>query len=297
MRRELLDHIELRTAELIDAGWTPVTARAEAERAFGDLGRVSAECREITVKSRKSHRRVERLDGLIQDLRFAIRLLRRSPTFAIMAIATLALGVGANSAIFSLINGVLLRPLPYDHPGQLADVIELHKKGWARLSYTNFADLQRQSTSFASLAAYYDGPSTLLGGDQPMRVNTAWVSGDFFRTLRVRPELGRLTTPADHHLGAPPVVVVSDRFWRNHLGATTDLASVHLRGEFSVQVVGVLSGRIRLSRRGRCLATARTRRTPHLAYLARSLRDRSAQGGRHAGRGESRTRCGHAPHR
>jgi putative ABC transport system permease protein len=240
VRQELLDHIERRTAELIAGGMSASAARAEAERAFGDITTVSAECRDITTKARKSHRRVERLDGLAQDLRFAIRLLRRSPTFAIVAIATLALGVGANSAIFSLIDSVLLRPLPYDHPAQLADVVELHKKGWAHPSYANFVDLHAQSHTFQSLAGYYSGTSTILGGDQPMRINAAWITSDFFRTMRVRPEVGRLTTAADHHLGALPVVVVSDRFWRNHLGANADLASLRLRGDFNFQVVGVL---------------------------------------------------------
>jgi predicted permease len=235
----LQDHIERRTAELIAGGLTVAAAREQAERAFGDLNTLSAECRDITTKARRSPRRVERLDGLMQDLRFAIRLLRRSPTFAMVAIATLALGVGANSAIFSLIDSVLLRPLPYDHSAQLADVVELHKKGWAHPSYANFVDLRAQSHTFRSLAGYYSGPTTILGGDQPMRVDAGWVTADFFRTLRVRPEVGRLTTAADHQPGAIPVAVVSDRFWRNHLAANPDLSSLHLRGEFNLQVVGV----------------------------------------------------------
>jgi predicted permease len=240
VHRELADHIDRRTDELIGLGRSPAEARAEAEQAFGNIGDVSAECRDITTRDRRIRRRAERIDGVVHDLRFAFRLLRRSPSFAVVAILTLALGVGANTAIFSLINGVLLRPLPYDHGEQLADVVELHQKGWAHPSYANFVDLQAQSQSFQAMAGYVSGPSTVLGGDQPMRITAASVTSGFFRVFRVRPELGRLTTPLDHQRGALPVAVVSDRFWRNHLGANRDLASLRLRGEFNFQVIGVL---------------------------------------------------------
>ena len=240
VRRELDDHLDRRTEELVALGWDPVRARAEARRAFGDVQLVSRECREITARTRHTRHRTRRLESLRQDTVFAVRLLRRAPGFALMAILTLALGVGANTAIFSVINGLLLRPLPYDHGNQLVNVIELHKKGWAHPSYTNFVDLRAQARSFQSMAGYFSGPATLIGGDLPMRINAAWISSDFFRMMRLRPELGRLTTPGDHVRGAPPVAVVSDRFWRNHLGANPDLSALRLRGEFEFQVVGVL---------------------------------------------------------
>jgi predicted permease len=241
VRQEIRDHIERRTDDLVAQGWTVDQARAEAIRVFGDVGEVSAECREITSRARRSSRRIERLDGLLHDVRFALRLLRRSPTFAIVAIATLALGVGANSAIFSLINGVILRPLPYSHGEQLVDVAELHRKGWSHLPYANFVDIRAQSRSFQQLAEFYENRSTVLGANVPIRATTAYVTGDFFPMMRAPVELGRLTTTADHQLGAAPVAVISDRFWREHFAGNRDLASLRLRGEFNMQVVGVVA--------------------------------------------------------
>ncbi|MGH7594360.1 MAG: ADOP family duplicated permease [Gemmatimonadales bacterium] len=241
VRLELADHIERRTDELIAEGRTPVAARAEALRAFGDVGDVSAECREITSRARQSRRRVERLDGLVQDIRFAVRLLRRAPTFALVATFTLALGVGANTAIFSLINDVLLRPLPYDHGEQLVDLVELHQKGFANFAYSNFVDLRAQTRSFQQLAKYYTDRATFLGANEPLRAMSAYVTADFFPMMRVHAKLGRLTTASDHQFGAAPVVVISDRFWREHFGGNRDLASLRLRGEFDLQVVGVMA--------------------------------------------------------
>jgi len=239
VRQELQDHIERRAAELVEGGWTVADARAEAERVFGDIRGVSDECRHITSKARRSRRRGEWLDGVTSDLRFALRLLRRSPTFAFVAIATLALGVGANSAIFSLIDGVLLRPLPYPRGDQLVNVAEQHRKGASHLPYANFVDIRAQSKSFQQLAEFYSSRSTVLGANAPIRATTAFVTGDFFPMLRTTVQLGRLTTAADHQFGAVPVAVISDRFWRDHFAANRDLQSLRLRGEFNMQVVGV----------------------------------------------------------
>ena len=239
VRQELQDHIERRTAELVEGGWSVADARTEAERVFGDIRGVSDECRTITTKARRSHRRGEWLDGVASDLRFAVRLLRRSPTFAFVAIATLALGVGANSAIFSLIDGVLLRPLPYPRGEQLVDVAEQHRKGTSHLPYANFVDIRAQSKSFQQLAEFYTNRSTVLGANAPIRATTAFVSGDFFPMMRATVQLGRLTTAADHQFGAVPVAVISERFWRDHFAANRDLQSLRLRGEFNMQVVGV----------------------------------------------------------
>ncbi|HEY4101157.1 MAG TPA: ABC transporter permease [Gemmatimonadales bacterium] len=240
VRQELADHIARRTDELIAQGWNAGDARAEATRVFGDMRGVADECRDITARARKSRRRAEWIDGISNDIRFAFRLLRRSPTFAAVAIATLALGVGANTAIFSLINGVLLRPLPFNHGEQLVDAMELHKTTYAYLSYTNFQDLRARNRSFQQLAQYGAGQATVLGLNQPIRATGANVTADFFPMMRVKPELGRLTTPSDHAFGAAPVAVVSDRFWREYLGANPDLASIRLRSDLTYQVVGVL---------------------------------------------------------
>lgn len=168
--RELEAHLTLRTEELMAAGRTAEAARAEALRAFGDLGQVRDECRAITTRSRRSQRREERLGALWLDLRFAVRLLRRSPAFAIGAIATLALGVGANTAIFSVVDGVLLRPLPFANPDRLVDVQERHAGGGTSvLSWPNFADWRAQARSFDGLAAFrtFEGTLGQLGSRAP----------------------------------------------------------------------------------------------------------------------------------
>ena len=239
VRREIEAHLALRADELVAAGWEPGAARAEARRAFGDVDALSSECRHITRRARRTRRRVEMLGALGQDLVFAWRMLRRAPGFAVAAILTLAIGLGANTAIFSVVNGVLLRPLPYDDPERLVDVAELHQRGWGSLAWANFQDVQR-AHAFEAIAEYGGSRGTVLGADEPVRAMVTPMSRDFFTVLRVRPWIGRLPTPDEHAPGAAPVAVVSHRFWRSHLGADTNLAGKHLRAEFGFDVVGVM---------------------------------------------------------
>lgn len=240
VRRELEAHLALRTEELIAEGWEPEAARAEARRVFGDLPALTSECREITRRHRRATRRAETLDAFWQDLVVAARGLRKAPGFTAAAVLTLALGIGANTAIFSIVNGMLLRPLPYERPDRLVDVVERHERGWSSPSWANFLDLQAGTRALDGLASYGSGTGSLLGADEPLRVRMASVSRDFFAVMRVRPALGRLPVAADHALGATPVALVGHDFWRNHLNSTTDLASVRLRSSFTYQLIGVL---------------------------------------------------------
>ena len=239
--REIEGHINLRTEELMASGWSAETAREEALRAFGDVTRVRDECVSITRRSRRAQSREERFGALWLDLRFAARILRRSPAFTLGAIVTLALGIGANTAIFSVVDGVLLRPLAFAEPDRLVDVKERHDGGGTSdLSWPNFADWRDQSRSFDGLAAYSASEGTLLGADRPMHLRTAAVSAGFFRVMSIAPLLGRLPSADDHRLGAAPVAVVSHRFWLTHLGGGQDLASRRLRTDFDFEVIGVL---------------------------------------------------------
>ena len=240
VRQELQDHIERRVAELLEGGWSAAAARAEAERAFGDIGGVSAECRDIASKARRTRHRAERVGGLVQDIRYALRLLRRSPAFTAVAMATLALGVGANNAVFSAIDRTFLRPLPFDHADRIMQLTELHKRGRAHVPWTNFLDLRAQNRSFEVMAQYQQARTTVGGADAPLRTTATAVSDGFFKVFHVQPVIGRLPLPEDHRTGAAPVAVVSYRFWREHMHGTHDLATVPLRSAFHLTVVGVM---------------------------------------------------------
>ncbi|HVI38711.1 MAG TPA: ADOP family duplicated permease, partial [Gaiellales bacterium] len=154
------------------------------------------------------------------DLRFALRGLLRRPGFTGVVVLTLALGIGANSAIFSVVNGVLLRPLPYDRPGEVA-TIWVHWPGnpQGELSQPEFWDLREQSRSFTRLAAYTDGSLTLTGTGEPERLRAGFMSADALPLLGVAPASGRAFSPDDDRPGAPVAVLLSDGLWRRRFGA------------------------------------------------------------------------------
>src|SRR4051794_1193205 len=160
------------------------------------------------------------MDRLRHDLRFALRGLLRRPGFTAVVVLTLALGIGANSAIFSVVNGVLLRPLPYDRPGEVA-TIWVHWPGnpQGELSQPEFWDLREQSRSFTRLAAYTDGSLTLTGTGEPERLRAGFMSADALPLLGVAPASGRAFSPDDDWPGAPVAVLLSDGLWRRRFGA------------------------------------------------------------------------------
>jgi len=181
--------------------------------------------------------------SILSNVRYSIRVLRKRPGYTAVALATLALGIGANTAVFSLVNGVLLRPLPYPDADRLVRVSERNGGGLAmRAAWRNFADWRERSTSFTGLVAY-NGPntSTVLGTGAPLRVGTASVSDGFLRTLGVIPALGRDFLAEEHRVGADPAVLVSDRFWRTYLGADPELSAHRLEALGSdARIVGVM---------------------------------------------------------
>lgn len=246
VRRELAFHLAERERELIAQGWEPDKARAEAQSAFGSVDAVSAECRDITRRTRRARLRAETLESYRQDLVVAWRVLRKTPGFTLAAVLTLALGIGANAAIFSVVNRVLLQPLPYDQPDQLVDLSEAHENGgWGNPPWPNVLDWRAQSRSFDGMAAYGSGMGTVLASDGPSSVRSAVVSQDFFKLFRVSAIQGRLPSVDEHRVGATPVAVVSESFWRAHLGSTSDLASQRIKIEDDYQIIGVLPDRFR----------------------------------------------------
>ncbi len=218
---ELRLHLDMRTQELIDAGMAPQAARLAALQAFGDFHAIEGECRDIATRGARERARRDIMSGLLHDLRFAFRSLRKSPGFTLVAILTLALGIGANTAVFSMIRGVLLRPLPYENgerlvylrqPAPLAGVEN------ARFSVLELADYRQRSGALAAIVEYHSMPFILLGRGEPRRVQTGVVSANYFDVLGVGPLLGRGFRAGEDQSGAEPVLVLSYGFWKNRLG-------------------------------------------------------------------------------
>ncbi|HUY99691.1 MAG TPA: ABC transporter permease [Thermomicrobiaceae bacterium] len=183
------------------------------------------------------------MSTLLQDLRYGWRLLTHSPGFAAIAILTMALGIGANTAIFSVVNGVLLNPLPYPHAGQLVAMYQATPGfSHAPTSYLNFLDWQRDTRAFSSMALYRNEDYDLTGTGPARRVSGFMVTAGFFRTLGVTPVLGRDFSPSDDHVGAAPVVILGGGFWARHFGSSTGVLgkALTLNG-ISYTVVGVTS--------------------------------------------------------
>jgi putative ABC transport system permease protein len=243
---ELGFHLQMRIRDLEAAGMSPAAAREQATSEFGDYQAIEAECMNIAKRRNRSVRRAEWLAELRQDVRFGFRQLARSPGFALLTVLMLALGIGASTAIFSIVNGVLLRPLPFPQPDRLVAVYQVDVEGTqGQFSHPNFVDLKERSGSFAALAEYASSFVPVLVGETAVRVPVARVSSDFFPALGVRAAVGRTFLPEEFGTGEP-VVVVSDAFWRQHLAASRDLAAMTVRvGDQPLTVVGVLPPGIR----------------------------------------------------
>ena len=182
------------------------------------------------------------MDGLIQDLRHGLRVLWKNRIFTFVSVLTLLLGIGASTAIFSVVNGVLLRPLPYPKPEQIVRAWEANAKG-GRMQFAdpNYEDLRAQTHSLQGMAEMRSGESTISVDNAPDRVRVAYVSADFFPVIGVQPLIGRLFAPEEQRFGAAPAVLVSHAFWQRYLHETRDLASV----KFTVSnnpatIIGVL---------------------------------------------------------
>ncbi|HET9400908.1 MAG TPA: ABC transporter permease [Candidatus Acidoferrales bacterium] len=182
------------------------------------------------------------MGNFANDVRYAFRFLRKSPSFMCIALATLALGIGANTSLFSIVNSVLLNPLPYPHPDQLVRIAEtspLSKRGG--VTYMNFLDWQRSNSTFAAMAAYRSEEFDLVEATSTERVQTRMVSAEYFRVLGVPPAMGRSFTTAEDQPGAAPVAVISAGFWKRKFGAARDVLekTLNINGE-AYSIVGVL---------------------------------------------------------
>ncbi|HEX3644546.1 MAG TPA: ABC transporter permease [Vicinamibacterales bacterium] len=182
------------------------------------------------------------MSQVLADCRYAVRQLRKNPGFTVVAVFTLALGIGATTAIFSVVYGVLLRPLPYPAPNRIVAVFEINSKGRPnRLADPNFDDFRDQSRSFQAMAKYSAYVASVSGGSQPTRTMVGVVSPGFLAVFGTQPILGRSFGAADARTGAAPTALVSEGYWRQALGSPRDLSQARVKvGGKVFSVIGVL---------------------------------------------------------
>ena len=231
---EMDSHLQLHIEDNLRAGMNAAEARRQALMKLGGV--------EQTKEMVRDRRGLPLLDTLLQDLRFAFRMLLKNPGFTAIAILTLVVGIAATTAIFSVVYGVLLRPLPYPNPDQILQMWELDATGH-RMNFPepNFSDMRSASQSLAALAECNAGPLTITGGTEPIRTVAAEVSRDFFKVIGVSPLLGRSFNPEDQREGAAPVLLVSHAYWEQHLGASNELSKFKPVADHKVfSVIGVM---------------------------------------------------------
>ena len=234
MDEEMRFHLEMATRRNVERGMAPDDARRKALAAFGGV----TQHQEAALEAVPGHW----FDELRLDIRYALRTLRRNPGFATSVVLTLALGVGATTAIFSVVNGVLLRPLPIRDPNRLTFVgWDFGKGGPTSLSPYKIDYLRRHSRAFAGLTTYRDAEHN-LGGPNGRGVLGLRIAPDFFEVIGASPVLGRAFTEEEEKPGGPAVVVLSDALWRNELGADRGVIGKQIRLDDSTYtVVGVTS--------------------------------------------------------
>jgi hypothetical protein len=236
---ELESHLAMHIEDNLRAGMSPEEARRRALIKLGGMA--------LTKERTREQGGLPMLETLWQDLRFGLRMLRKNPGFSFVAILTLALGIGANTAIFSVVNAILLRPLPYAEPEQLAQIYEANAQlNLARFDFSlpNFVDHRDQQTSFEQMAAYFRRDFNMTGAGEPERVQAAVVSASFLPLLRVQPMLGRAFLTEEEMPGKHRVVVLSHSLWQRRFGANPQIInqSVMLGGN-AFTVVGVMPPR------------------------------------------------------
>jgi len=231
---ELLSHLEMATRERVERGDAAKDAERAARREFGNVGLVKETARDIW-----GWRWVE---DFVEDVRYGLRLLRKSPGFTAIVVLTLALGIGANTAIFSVVYGVLLRPLDYPKAEQVVRVWGTNAAGGEmNFSDPNFQDLAAQSHDFQGLAQYTSQIASVAGGTQPIRALGTAASRDFFPVFDAQPAVGRGFLDEEQRVGGPRVAVVSYAFWRDSLGSTSDLSRIRLKVDNEAySVIGVM---------------------------------------------------------
>src|ERR1041385_2789329 len=245
VRREIELHLELRAREFEAQGMSPEAARRAALEAFGDRSAIESEVSEMRGTTLRERGRRDRLGELAQDVRIALRGLARAPGFTAVALLTLAIGIGANSAIFGVVRSVLLRPLPYPGADRLGQLWSGHRaKGRAEpewLTPPQFVDWQAGNRTFAAMAGYQRWAPDLTGSGEPESLNGYAVSWNFLDVLGVNVARGRGFQAGDDDAGAERGVILSDQLWRRRFAADTAVLGrvIQLNSE-PWTVIGVL---------------------------------------------------------
>ncbi len=238
---ELESHLQMHTEENLRAGMTPSEARRQAAIQLGGI--------EQTKQAYRERQTLPWLETLGQDLRFSLRMLQKSPGFAVIAIATLALGIGANTAIFSIVDGVLLNPLPFPEPDRLMMLNQKEKNfEFASVSYPNFQDWRKDNHTFSSMAISRGYYFSLIGSGTPEQLDGQFISDGYFDTLGIKPLLGRTFTASENLPGAGPVALISEGLWRRKFDGSANVLgkSISLEGR-SYSIIGVIPASFNLS--------------------------------------------------
>lgn len=242
VRAEMEFHLDMRTEELVDAGVPPARARRLAEQAFGDRSRTEVATVRYARRIRRRRKREAGMGELMQDLRQAARALIRRPGFSITVALTLALGIGGTTAMFAVVDGVLLEPLPFPEPDRLVRLWETTpSRPFRSLSPANFLDVRAGVDAIQDLTAYEDEARNLIGSGEPERLTVASVSSNFFQTLGVAAEAGRTFDPVPALPGEARSVVLSHGLWVRRFAADPDRIGQTIRlDDETVTILGVM---------------------------------------------------------
>ncbi|HVS00679.1 MAG TPA: ABC transporter permease [Thermoanaerobaculia bacterium] len=237
---ELRFHLEMRERDGLAAGLPPAAAREEALARFGDPEKVRRWLRAHDSRRLRQDRRSEILNELTQDVRYGLRRLRLAPGFTLAVVLVLGLGIGATTAIFSVLDAALLRPLPYPEPERLVAVADLQSQGETPSSFSEYADWKQATDVFAGLGAWWSTSYALTGTGEPEMLSTVRMSADLPRLLGVVPLAGRSFIPSEDERSAPPVVMLGEGLWRRRFASDPKIVgrAITLEGE-PYTVIGV----------------------------------------------------------
>src|SRR5262249_54649760 len=236
LERELRFHVNERIDELQHAGMSAEAAARLAQQQFGNYTAQMERTRDMDI--------AQGLDATLRNVRVSLRALAKSPAFSITVVLTLALGIGANSAVFSAINSVLLRPLPFPNGDRIVGVAQLQAKTpQPHIAPARLEDWNRLNHTFAAISGYYTQDDSEVSGDLPEKLTHALVSPRFLQVWGIAPQLGRDFTPLEERYGGPNAVLISDGYWRRRFGASPDAIGKTLRlGIYARQLPSTIIG-------------------------------------------------------